>query len=153
MAHIRTQIRNALSTRLTGLTTTGARVFNNRLEPLQFTELPALLVMNDSEIINGRSFGSQLAPHARRELRTISYKVRAVVKANAAIEDTLDQICLETEKAIGSDIFMGGLTVDARLISTVYEKDESSDKVEAIADMIFEFDTWVLNTTPDVVVA
>jgi hypothetical protein len=147
--HIRRQIRDALKARLTNLATTGSNVFGNRVEVLSDAELPALLLMNDTDAISARAIGSQAAPHARNEQRTISYKIRATVKANANPDDILDQICLEVEKAINSDIFMGGLTDDARLMSTVYELDSTLDRLLGIADMVWEFDTWVSNTAPD----
>lgn len=156
MAHIRTQLRNAVKTRLTGLTTTGANVFGNRVNPTDDAELPALLVMNDAEQITSRAIGSQVAPHARAEMRTVSLKVRALAKVSTALDDTLDQICLEVEKAIGQDIFLitGGvhLVQDSRLMSTTYELDEQGEKPSGIADMIWDFDVWVANNAPDVVI-
>jgi hypothetical protein len=107
-------------------------------------------VMNDSEQIVARAIGSQAAPHARMEQRTITFKVRGVVKANSALDDTLDQICKEVEIAISADIFFAGLTDDARLVSTNYQLDAAGEKPVGIADMIWEFDTWAANTAPDV---
>jgi hypothetical protein len=149
MAHIRTQLRNAIKTRLTGLATTGSSVFNNRQEILSDAELPALIVRNDLDQITSRAIGSQAAPHARMEQRTVSIKVQAYAKQNTGLDDVLDQMCLEVEKAIAADIFMGGLTNDARLMSTSVQFDESSEKVEGSAEMIWEFDTWVPNNAPD----
>jgi hypothetical protein len=148
--HIRKQIRDALIIRVTGLVTTATRVFGNRMEMISDAELPALLVMNDSEQIVARAIGSQAAPHARMEQRTITFKVRGVVKANSALDDTLDQICKEVEIAISADIFFAGLTDDARLVSTNYQLDAAGEKPVGIADMIWEFDTWAANTAPDV---
>lgn len=152
MAHIRTQLRDALKTRLTGLATTGARVFANRFEKISDAELPALEIMNDSEQIVSRSIGSQAAPHARSEMRTVSFVVRAMVKTNTAPDDALDQICLEVEKAVASDIFFGGKSMDARLGRTLHRFDADGEKIIGIAEMIFELDAWVSNTDPDVII-
>ena len=149
MSHIRAQIRSALVARLGGLATTGTNVFANRMEILSDPELPALLIMTDGEMVKNRAVGSQAAPHARMELRTESFKVRACAKANTGLDDTLDEICLEVEKAIAADIFMGGLTDDARLMQTVYQLDASGEHPEGTADMIWELSPWVSNTTPD----
>lgn len=149
-AHLRTQIRTVLMTRLIGLATAGNRVFQNRGEMLAVNELPALLVMNDSDQVGARSLGSQAGAHPRAELHTMSYKIRAVVKANAALDDVLDQICKEVEMAVSGDIFMGGLTLDSRLMDTSFELDDQGDTRVGIATMVWEFDTWYLNTTPDV---
>lgn len=149
-AHIRTQLRTALIARLTGLTATAARVFQNRMEMLSDAELPALVVMNDTDHVANRAIGSQAAPHARLELHTIAFKVRAAAKANSALDDALDEMCKEVEVAIASDIFMGGLTDDARLMSTAHSFDAQGERLIGVADMIWEFDAWYGNTTPDV---
>lgn len=151
MAHVRTQIRNKLVSMLTGLATTTTHVYADRKEVLPDSLWPALLVMNDAEQVVDRAIGSQAAPHARAELRTLTIKVQAAAKAVTGLDDTLDEICLEAEKAIAADIFLGGLTVDARLASTVYTLDAAGEKPAGTADMLWEFDYWVLNTAPDTV--
>ena len=47
--HVRQQVREAVSTLLTGLTTTESRVYQSRITPLQANELPALLVATNGE--------------------------------------------------------------------------------------------------------
>lgn len=147
--HLRKQIRDKLKTVLSGLSTTTTNVFGNRKEIMSETELPAVIIFNDIDQVAARTIGSQVAPHTRMEQRTISYKIQALAKQNAGLDDQLDQICLEVEKAISADIFLGGLTSDARLISTSHQFEESSDRPEGIAEMVWEFDTWVPNTAPD----
>lgn len=151
MAHLRTQIRNKVLAMLTNLATTGANAFADRKEFLPDAKLPAILVMNDNDQVATRTIGSQAAPHARTEGHTLALKLQAVAKAVTGLDDTLDQICLEVEKAIMADIFLAGLTVDARLMSTVYTLDATGEKPAGIAEMVFEFDYWVQNTAPDTV--
>ena len=49
MSHVRQQIRERVATTLTGLTTTGSRVYQSRVYPLGPNNLPGLLVFTSSE--------------------------------------------------------------------------------------------------------
>lgn len=151
MAHVRAQIRAKLVAVLSGLATTGANVYANRKELVPASNLPAVFIMNDNDEIKARAIGSQAAPHARNEMSTVMMKIQAAAKATAGLDDTLDEICLEVQKAISADIFLGGLTVDARLMSTVFELDALGETQAGLADMIWEFDFWSANNAPDVV--
>ena len=47
--HVRQQIRSAIITQVTGLTTTGINVFEHRVYPLAEDDLPAIVVSTTSE--------------------------------------------------------------------------------------------------------
>lgn len=94
MAHARQTIREAAATLLTGLTSTGSRVFQSRIVPQ--TTLPCLLVMTDAEEIAPGAFEKQLD-------RRLTLTVVGVAKAGATIDDNLDTIAAEVETALGSD--------------------------------------------------
>ena len=47
--HIRQQIRERIATNLTGLTTTGTRVYQSRVYPLEDNNLPGLIIYTVSE--------------------------------------------------------------------------------------------------------
>ena len=49
MAHVRQQLRERAATTLTGLTTTGSRVYQSRIYPLGAANLPGLLIYTKSE--------------------------------------------------------------------------------------------------------
>jgi hypothetical protein len=49
VAHVRQQVREALAIQLTGLTTTGAKVFQSRVYPLESSDLPCLLIATEEE--------------------------------------------------------------------------------------------------------
>lgn len=94
MAHARQTIRESAATLLTGLTSTGSRVFQSRIVPQ--TTLPCLLVMTDAEEIAPGAFEKQLE-------RRLTLTVVGVAKAGATIDDNLDTIAAEVETALGSD--------------------------------------------------
>ena len=95
MAHARQTIREAAATLLTGLTTTGSRVFQSRMAPQD--SLPCLLVMTDDEEITWGAFEKQLE-------RRLSLTVVGLAKATSTVDDTLDTIAAEVETALGTDL-------------------------------------------------
>jgi hypothetical protein len=89
--HARQQIREATATALTGLTTTGSRVFQSRMVPQE--SLPCLLVTTNSEEINPQTIGN-------RQERMLELVVHGYAKQTATVDDVLDQIALEVETAM-----------------------------------------------------
>lgn len=105
--HIHKQIRDALVASLADLTTTGPNVFANRVYPLTDAELPALRISMDEEEADEQVDGIM-----QREVYCI---VEACAKLGAALDDALDQMSLEVEKALAA-----GVTVDGQLLYPVY---------------------------------
>lgn len=104
--HIRKQLRDALATRLTGLTTTGSRVHGHRVDPLQLSALPALVVRcegDDATIVSVHAPALQ-----ERVIRVI---VAGYAAAGSVPEDTLDQIGKEVEVALATALTVAGESV------------------------------------------
>jgi hypothetical protein len=93
--HLRRQIREAVATLLTGLTTTGNRVFQSRVQTLKDNQLPALVILTNEETVTQSTIHSN--PLLERQL---SVQVIAKAKANTNLDDTLDQIIKEVEMAV-----------------------------------------------------
>lgn len=93
--HLRRQIREAVATLLTGLTTTGNRVFQSRVQTLKDNQLPALVILTNEETITQETIHSN--PLLERQL---SVQVIAKAKVNTNLDDTLDQIIKEVEMAV-----------------------------------------------------
>ncbi len=105
MPTARQNLRAAALAALTGLSTTGARVFAPRWErPLQDSELPALLVWVDDD-------SSRIgAPNWRSVLeREASLIVMAVVKQAGDYDATIEQIWAEVEPALFATYDLGGV--------------------------------------------
>lgn len=107
MTHARRSIREAVATAVTGLTTTGSRVFQSRMRPQE--ALPALLVSTGSEEIEG-SLGTVLT-------RSLEIEIIGVAMAASDVDDTLDAIAEEVESAVQAAGTLGGL-VDAPPVLT-----------------------------------
>lgn len=123
MAHVRQTIRERIVTVITGLTTTGSRVFDTRIYPLTSAELPALIVYARDEDIEYED----LKPN-RLQRRDLSVVIEAHAKATANLEDTFDTIAKEVEEAISGDLTINGNAKDVRLdsIDTDFNSDGQS---------------------------
>ena len=126
MAHVRKQIRDAVVTALTGLTTTGSNVFRSRIYPLEKTKLPALCIFTRSETTE---FDTMTI--SRSTQRNLDIAVEAYVSATANYDNTLDTIAVQVEEAIASDVTLGGLAKDAQV--TAFEADFSGDGEQPVA--------------------
>ena len=122
MSHVRRQIREAAATALTGLATTGARVFQSRLRPLRDADLPCLLVNTDDEEIDTLTIGS----HPTQE-RQLALKVRAVAKDASDLDDTLDGIAEQVEPVLNGAT-LSGKAKKCLLASIRVEMDETLEK-------------------------
>ena len=132
MSHSREQIRAAVETAVTGLTTTGSRVFASRVYPLNDNELPCLLVHTRLETSTPITMGPR-----RRMERTVTVMVEGVVKANQDYDDTLDTISVEVEQAIYNAPSLQGLVKDIFLSGTEIKFTGESDKPVAVISMSF----------------
>lgn len=96
MSHARQQIRESVAALVTGLTTTGTKVFQSRMRPQAESKLPCLLVTTNDEQIDSASVGNL-------QQRSITLVIRGIAMGGATLDDTLDQIALEVETAMASD--------------------------------------------------
>ncbi|TXH90351.1 MAG: hypothetical protein E6Q78_05265 [Rhodoferax sp.] len=103
MAHMRTQIRQALVAALTGLPATGARVFVNSVYELRASDLPCLLVQTGDE---PQIDAMVVAGTAQQRQHLVM--VKAVAKQASGLQDALDQMLLEVEGALALST-LGGL--------------------------------------------
>lgn len=126
MAHVRKQIRDAIITTLTGLSTTGSNVFRSRIYPLESNKLPGLCVFSKSE---ATTFDTLTI--SRSINRVLEIGVEAYVKATSDYDNTLDTIAVEVEEAIASDVTLGSLAKDTQVTS--FEADFSGEGEQPVA--------------------
>lgn len=127
MSHVRQQIREAAASVLTGLATSGTRVFQNRLRPLADSDLPCLLVNTDDEQIE--SLG--ISAYSPQE-RVLDLMVRAVAKQSGTLDDTLDTLLYEVEVALANHT-LGGLVKSLMLESIKIEMNDELEKPVGVA--------------------
>lgn len=91
--HVRQSLREAAVTALTGLTTTGTRVYDSRVHPLSESALPCLTVYCPEEQVQKAGLGNLLE-------RDMLLVVRGYARSASGVEDVLDAICEEVETAL-----------------------------------------------------
>lgn len=123
MSHVRKQIRDAIVTAITGLATTGARVYKTRIYPLEQGKLPGICVYTKSE---------DIAPVTLTKPRTVQRTLEVMLEAySLAGDDGLDQICVEVEEAIYANSALRALVKDVYF--TGFEADFSGDGEKPVA--------------------
>lgn len=111
MAHGVAQLHAALVTALTGLSTTGAHVFDDETTAIADASLPALRVLDDGrETVD---YITQSPP--RKQERAVEFRVIGLAKA-ANAKATLNAIAAEVEAALYANRTLGGLARDARIV-------------------------------------
>ena len=143
--HVRKQLREAIATLVTSLTTTGTRVYQNRVYPLQTSELSCLVITTDGDQVENLSIHNPVLQ--RRETRV---RIEAYARATATLDDTLDLICKEVEIAIAgaSTSLVKGLMYNGCQIDIEAIGDQPVGK----ASMIFSKDLYTVSNAPDVLI-
>ncbi len=131
MTHARQQIREAVATALTGLTTTGSKVYQSRMLPQGDAGLPCLLITTASEEIDGTVQAHQL--------RDLTIVVRGYARAVANLDDTLDVICAEVETALQTAGTLGGKVPGGLMLQRIEtDLDDALDKPAGVVEMQFK---------------
>lgn len=150
--HLRQQIREAFAAQVTGLVTSGARVFQSRLRNIAAEDLPGLRIYTENETIDDNA-GTTYQSNPDLQHRTITLRCEALAKANANLDDTLDLMCKEVEIAIAANPTLGGLAkVQCWLLSTSIDFDGSIEQPVGRAVMTWKIVTLTMSNRPDVVV-
>lgn len=143
-AHLHKQIRDAVKTALTGLATTGSRVFANRLQPMTDADLPGLRIYTGEERADGLLL--HLPDMYNRDLTLV---VEAVGKANATLDDTLDQVSKEVEVALSAGITLGSRNLEV-FYTGMANDDDLLEKPVGVKRMTFLIRFQSMSNTPDV---
>lgn len=115
MPHERTSIREAVVAQLVaGSTVAAARVYGSRLKPVTEAELPAILVYTDSETVDPASAISS----PRWLKRTLELTVEGLARVAEDLQTTLDDLALEIETAMDSDLEFGETAFSSALASS-----------------------------------
>lgn len=142
--HLHKQIRDAVKTALTGLTTTASRVWANRLQAMQDANLPGLRIYADEETAE---VGTIHAPYLQS--RELTLTVEACAKAASGLDDTLDQIAKEVEVALSA-----GVTISGQVLPVIYTgmsfDDELLDKPVGVKRMRYSIQYTAMSNAPDV---
>lgn len=130
MGHGRQQLRDAITLLVTGLATTGARVYVSRRMPLDDDNLPGLLIDTPTEeIVTPEEYVD------RTQVRNLTVDVKGYDKIKAGVDDQLDDIAAEVETAVFAADIDGVYGLD--LISTEIEIYDGAE--QDIGEIILTF--------------
>lgn len=141
--HAHKQIRSAVVTALSGLTTSAARVYPNRLMPMDAANLPGLKVFIDDEQSEAMTLH---APYAQD--RTLSLVVECCAKGNT-LDDTLDLMSKEVEIALATGIAIGSATLQPVYAGMEFT-DELADEPVGVKRLRFAITYTAMSNAPDV---
>lgn len=145
--HVRRQIRDAAVALLTGLSITGSRVYKSRVQRLESTDLPCLLVNTDSEQIEAQT----IALNSILE-RQLNLSVRILVQNSTTFDDVVDAVIKDIEVAINASAAsktLNGLAENIEMKSIEVSVDATGEQPIAEANIIFLVTYYTLANAPD----
>lgn len=142
--HARQSIRDQVVATLTGLTTTGARVYTSRVYNTRQEDLPCLLVYTlEDEVSESVTIG-----YPRIVDRDMLLAVEVRVQAVADFDDLVDTICEEVETALAADVTVGGNARDLMHNSTQISFTADGSRPFGSALMSFNIRYRIRETAP-----
>lgn len=144
--HLRDQILTAVSAALTGLATTGPRVFLDQDNPLEDGELPGLTILQAGESNEVVSM-----PRPRLMQAVFDIDVSAYVKRTHAQNDVRKQvntICKEVQVAMATAPLAGAKY--ATLVQTDFQLSGDAENPVAMATMRWQILYFYQENAPDV---
>ena len=145
--HVRQQIREYFGSNLNNLSTTGTKVYQSRVYPLETGGTPALLIYTKEEESEPVVIGTN-----RLSSRNLIVVVEIYVKATTNFDDTIDTSAKEVEIAIAADPTLGGLAKDCYIQDTVIDFNAEGEQPLAFATLTFLTNYYVKAQAPDVAV-
>jgi hypothetical protein len=139
--HVRAELRAAIVTALTGLPLTGPRVFTGRVQPVP--DMPAIVVNTVDETAEPRTLYSPTLVE-----RVVEIEVTCMAKAAIGIANTLDEIALNVEAALGSNIVVSGVNVPIAYTRAEIEYSGEADQPIGRAILTFSATLYSLAASP-----
>lgn len=142
--HVRQQLRDQIAFAVTGLETTGARVFKSRAYVLQETDLPCLVVKTEYEK------DEYLTVHDPEKVqRDITITIEATARETLDLDDKLDTICKEVEVAIANATTVAQ---SKEIVGTNIDTSVVGSRPVGRATMIYKMTVYTLADEPDTAV-
>lgn len=126
MSHARTQIRNAIVSALSNLTTTGSNVFVGKVSAFADSQLPGLNIMTLEEELDTESSGGS---HSGADARQLRVEIQIKAKQEDGLLAALDGIEVEIHDAIMTDDSLGGKVKRMKLVGSRVELDEEEKNI------------------------
>lgn len=148
-SHLAEQIAAAVATLVTGLTTTGPRVYREAVYDAAQSELPCLLVYSKGrETVKTRT----LAP-PRIQDRRLPIVIEGLAQAASGLTATLNTIAKEVETALAADPELGGKASGSELLSIDREYTKGGDTAQPSGSVKLSYEVLYLvrENAPDAI--
>lgn len=142
--HVRQQLREAIATAVTGLTTTGANVFPSQVYPVQQNQCPALKIYTVSESAQDISIH---APALQERSITVAIEICAVEATGA--DNIIDTAAKEVEVALYGGVTLGSKDVELRYTGIEIDWD-TGDQPIGVGRMSFSATIYTAANAPDI---
>jgi len=140
MSHVREQLRKAVATAVTGLTTTGTKVYTNRVYPVDVTDCPCLIITSSGDDVEAQTIHQ---PYL--QVRQTRIQIEAYAEGVDGFDDEIDTICQEVETAIASA--SSSLVKGMYLRGTRIDFDQGDQPIGR-ATMVFTKDLYTQSNAP-----
>jgi len=146
--HARKAIRDAIAELMRGTAMAGSNVFPSRLFSLDESQLPSISVFttDESNAETVTKLTLSQPPLVQRDLPVI---IEAHAVMDEHIDDVLDTLAVEIEKAMAQQIVVGSKHIPARLTSTQTTFSGDSDLQVGVVRLIYTAVYATLENTPD----
>lgn len=145
--HLRDQILLNLKTVLTGLTTTGSRVYADRTDALASDEVPGLTIVQGSETCEYQTLTAPRLVRAFFEVEVNACDARTAAQADA--RKRANTIAKEVQVAIAGSLSLSGVCKFINLQQTDFDLDTEGDKPSAVARMRYGITYYFYENAPD----
>jgi alpha-L-arabinofuranosidase len=147
MTHVRQSLRSAVVAAVTGLTTTGSRVYTAKVYPAQDGELPCLVVNTVAEAVTQQDIGLPGIIERR-----VTVEVVGMVKATSGMANTLDTIAEEVETAVGSGVSVSGANIELAYEGSDIQFSGDTDQPVGTISLRFAATLYSLSSAPGTLV-
>ena len=141
--HLRKQIRDAAAAALTGLATSGSRVYESRTFELQDANLQGLRIYTNNEVVEISALGV-----GRTLERDLDLVVECCSKKSTGLDDELDAMLKEVEVALAANQSVGGAKW-VQLKGIEIEMVGEAEREVGVARMTFQVRYYAALGTPD----
>lgn len=142
--HVRKRIRDAIVGLLSGLTSTGDRVWNSRSFQITTDRLPSISVFTTEEEIERVTLAAPVRIH---RMMSVVIEVHAV--RSEVVEDVLDQCAGEIETAMAGVITIDDHQLPAQLTTVSFATLDEGEQPLGVLRMVYRIPYSTNEATPD----
>jgi len=152
--HVAKQVLDAVVTACTGLTTTGSNVFRSRVHTMTESQLPALLIYAQEDVMEDDMVAMQTDGNKGLHY-VISISIDAIEKdaSETTAENNLFEIRKEVQTAMEADLTLGGKAEDLWLTeANIEDRTGSGDSPILSCNMLWQVRYRIKQGSPQTVI-